>query len=952
MEYQKRIPFLLLLEIFLVGVVTGQKNIINLNDGAYSNLLIAIDKNVPEDLKIIENIKAMFTSASQRLYLATKQQVYWGHIKILVPNTWSIQSRYQKARNESSQSANILVHNFRDDEPFVDNFAGCGEEGTLIHITPAYILGTHYREDKFGNTDSVLVRTWGYYRWGLFKEHYEGIGGGAPAYDSHDGGTEGTRCSLKIKGNLTMPDGTTFECYSNQTGYNPDCRFVPDTEGQTATASLLFATRDAHIHSIKEFCVDGESDKDIQHNPLAPNLMNRLCGGDSAWKVMRERPTDFQADVPPVFSTAPVFEILQLSPVRSVVLVLDISESMRGNKFNRMVAASADYIMSVIPTDSKLGIVVYETESQIRANLTDITDTASRKRLVNALPSAPGHRSRVDFGILSGIEVLGSYSQGGYILLVSDGGEYHDKIPYDNITKSGVIIDTITISNSNYQAMEDLSKSTSGISSICSDIGIGTCLIQAFHSISERHEVGMKTVPIQIYSSEIIIEPNGFKTIPVVIDAALGKETVITVIWTKNQSISVVVTGQDRTQVDSRYYNDTMNRIVSINLPLAQAGLWNVTIIGQRQFDLMDTASVSVTSKPTTQENSPVTVTVLLGSCEVNFTETPALAIYAQVQRDYLPVLGADVTAIISFSDTSTTSMTLLDNGSGSDLLKDDGTYSGFFISFTSDGTYNVKVNVIGHDLAEDRTGNWFAESEVEPSFMRTAWGGVFKVQNYTRNPDDDILRPSRIHDLEYTSFSYDKSTVTLSWTAVGDDLDKGRASKYELRYSTNYYEVRSNFNTSHEVTQDQLVSGNLSLISPAGVIETVTISLPERGKEIVYYFAIRAWDEAGNGGDLSNIASLSIRYIPASVPTTAEPIPVSVPSTTEPIPASVPTTIEPIPVSVATIKPTGPDILALIIGLCCAVGVAIIVKAFVNNRNEQNIRKEFYLHPSLASKG
>lgn len=46
--------------------------------------------------------------------------------------------------------------------------------------------------------------------------------------------------------------------------------------------------------------------------------------------------------------------------------------------------------------------------------------------------------------------------------------------------------------------MENLSKKTSGISSICSDIGIGTCLIQAFHSISERHEVGMKTVPIQV----------------------------------------------------------------------------------------------------------------------------------------------------------------------------------------------------------------------------------------------------------------------------------------------------------------------------------------------------------------------------------------------------------------------------------------------------------------------
>ena len=86
------------------------------------------------------------------------------------------------------------------------------------------------------------------------------------------------------------------------------------------------------------------------------------------------------------------------------------------------------------------------------------------------------------------------------------------------------------------------------------------------------------------------------------------------------------------------------------------------------------------------------------------------------------------------------------------------------------------------------------------------------------------------------------------------------QAFSYELRYSTNFSEVRYNFDNSHRVTQDQLVYGNLSHISAAGVIETVIINLPERGQDIVYYFAIRAWDEAGNGGDLSNIASLSSR--------------------------------------------------------------------------------------------
>eukprot|EP00057_Strongylocentrotus_purpuratus_P017576 XP_011672050.1 PREDICTED: calcium-activated chloride channel regulator 1-like [Strongylocentrotus purpuratus] len=487
------------------------------------------------------------------------------------------------------------------------------------------------------------------------------------------------------------------------------------------------------------------------------------------------------------------------------------------------------------------------------------------------------------------------------MVLLSDGGENrapYIRDEYDDIENSGVIIDTITISDAADQQMEDLSTNTSGISSFCSDTGTGICLMQAFHStITERPDVGMQTVPTQIYSSEVIIEPDpGFYNIPVVIDAALGNETVIVVIWEKSQSISVVVTGPDGTRFDHndpRYQIDTTNKIVTINLPLAQAGFWNITI-NDIQQDVVEYASVSVTSKPSTQENTPVSVTVFLGSRDVDFAQNPALAIYAQVQQDYLPVLNADVTAIISDS-SNTTSMTLLDNGSGSDLFKDDGTYSGYFLGFTSDGRYNVKVNVIGYDGAAKRRGKRSAEVETtaEPSFMRTESGGVFKVQGYTPNATD-ILPPSRIQDLVYTSFSYDNSTVTLRWTAVGDDLDQGTAYNYELRYATNYYEVRNNFSTSHEVTQDQLVYGNLIYISPAGVIETVTISLPERGKDIVYYFAIRAWDEAGNGGDLSNIASLSIRYIPASVPTN---------------------------------EPTGPDNLALIIiGVCCEVGVIFIV--------------------------
>ncbi|XP_030832205.1 calcium-activated chloride channel regulator 1-like [Strongylocentrotus purpuratus] len=929
MANKKIIAVILLLEIFLVGVVTGQQNIINLKNGAYSNLLIAIDKTVTEDLSIIDNIKTMFTSASERLYLASKQHVYWKHIKILVPNTWSIQSGYQFARTETLESANIIVHNFPDDEPFVDNYAGCGKEGKWMHMTPDYILSETYREDKFGSTDNVLVRSWSYLRWGLFKEHYDGKGVGAPAYDSPGVGTEGTRCSLKINGGVKNAKGTP--CQSNPNGgYDSDCRFIPDNKEQTATASLLFGTNYAHIHSIKEFCSDDQSDPNNLHNPEAPNLMNIKCSGDSAWKVMTERTTDFTAGIQPVSNTTPTFDVIQLSTIRSVVLVLDISGSMSGNRFDRMIQSSTDYIMNVIPDGSKLGIVVFDTASEIRANLIDVTDKASRQSLVNALPPSTKSSTCIGCGILSGIQVLGSYAQGGYIVLLSDGGENVSPLigdTYAEIESSGVIIDTITISNSADQQLEDLSTMTSGISTFCSDIGTGTCLIQAFQStITERPGVGVGTVPIQIYSSEIVIERYpGLEVVPVIIDAALGNETVITVIWTTSSSISVVVTGPDGTRIDEydqRYNIDTNTKIVTINLPLAQPGRWNVTI--HNTGVATEYASVAVTSKPSTEEYKPVTVTVLLGSREVDFSHTPALAIYTQVQQDYQPVLNADVTAIISDASSSTTTMILLDNGSGSDLFKDDGTYSGFFLNFASNGRYNVKVNVLGYDdvieVAEKgrsrRSAQVEVETEAEPSFMRTASGGVFKVQSYTPNAPD-TLPPSRIQDLVYTSFSYDNSTVTLTWTAVGDDMDQGTAYSYELRYSTNFSEVRDNFDNSTRVTQDQLVYGNLSHINPSGVIEIVTVTLPEKGEDIVYYFAIRAWDETGNGGQLSNIASLSIRFIPLPVTSTIDPTVLATDAVTEL--TTNQGTLE------TTEEPTGQKNQALIIGLSCALGAVFV---------------------------
>ncbi|XP_071485113.1 calcium-activated chloride channel regulator 1-like [Diadema antillarum] len=259
----------------------GGKFPIKLENGGYSDVLIAIVEGVPEDQALIENIKEMYTSASELQYNASRQHVYWKEIKILVPPTWSPQEHYGVAKTETLETAHIAVHSGspRGDEPYVDNPIGCAHQGILTHISPKFISDKRYREERFGPTESVLVRIWAYFRWGLFEEHYDAAlseDGVEPAYDA-GGRSLGTRCSANIEGEIMWPDYTPCNYGTgNNMGYSSECRFVP-IGGQTVTSSLLFGTKDFHIPTINEFCDDDPESPNF-HNAEALNLQTSQPG--------------------------------------------------------------------------------------------------------------------------------------------------------------------------------------------------------------------------------------------------------------------------------------------------------------------------------------------------------------------------------------------------------------------------------------------------------------------------------------------------------------------------------------------------------------------------------------------------------------------------------------------------------------------------------------------------
>jgi hypothetical protein len=104
-----------------------------------------------------------------------------------------------------------------------------------------------------------------------------------------------------------------------------------------------------------------------------------------------------------------------------------------------------------------------------------------------------------------------------------------------------------------------------------------------------------------------------------------------------------------------------------------------------------------------------------------------------------------------------------------------------------------------------------------------------------------------------------------LEWTAPGDDGSLGRATRYELHYSTS---AISDLAGSAELdawwaSQSSPVPG-MPLPSQSGVIDSVRVNNLSYGT--IYYFIIRTVDKAQNWSPYSNVASVTVA--PCDAPT------------------------------------------------------------------------------------
>ena len=110
--------------------------------------------------------------------------------------------------------------------------------------------------------------------------------------------------------------------------------------------------------------------------------------------------------------------------------------------------------------------------------------------------------------------------------------------------------------------------------------------------------------------------------------------------------------------------------------------------------------------------------------------------------------------------------------------------------------------------------------------------------------PFSDSTAPGTVSDLAASGPTPD--SVTLTWTATGDDGGVGTAYLNDLRYSTASI-TEGNWATATQATSEPLPQA-------AGSAETFTVT--RLAAATTYYFAVKTVDKVGNTGGLSNIAS------------------------------------------------------------------------------------------------
>jgi tight adherence protein B len=134
---------------------------------------------------------------------------------------------------------------------------------------------------------------------------------------------------------------------------------------------------------------------------------------------------------------------------RTAVLVIDVSKSMEGDRFDAAKNAAREFITAV-PDNVAVGIVSFASE--VTTNLAPTTDRAAATSVLDSLELTK--KTRLYDGVIQGVDVAGDEGQRS-LLVLSDGAD-NSKTPIADVTKAikdhDVLADVVALERSGPRA--------------------------------------------------------------------------------------------------------------------------------------------------------------------------------------------------------------------------------------------------------------------------------------------------------------------------------------------------------------------------------------------------------------------------------------------------------------------------------------------------------------------
>ncbi|POI30098.1 hypothetical protein CIB84_006153 [Bambusicola thoracicus] len=391
----------------------------------------------------------------------------------------------------------------------------------------------------------------------------------------------------------------------------------------------------------------------------------------------------------------------------------------QGNWINRLHQAAELYLLQIVEENTYVGIVTFSDKGEIKTHVHQIVSDEARKQLASYLPTAPGgKRTDVCVGLRLACEVIRKkegHLYGSEIILVTGGQDNSTGRCFSEVINGGSVIHTITVGPSAAKEIEHFSKETGGFKFFVPERLDFSDLLDVFTGITSRSgDTFHQSVQIESAGESVA----GYRKLrrTVTIDSTVGRETFFVATWQAAEPPEIILidpTGRSYTIKD--FELDSVFHVARLQIPgTAETGDWTYTLINVHLAPQVLT--MTVTSRAANSTLPTVSVKTYMSKDTTYYPS--AMVVYVQISQGFSPILGASVTAIVSSENGDTVSLELLDNGAGSDIIKNDGIYSKYLFSFSGNGRYSLKVHVRANKTTVPQTAMPWSHAMYIPGYV------------------------------------------------------------------------------------------------------------------------------------------------------------------------------------------------------------------------------------------